>query len=107
VRWPAWLVRTVIFGGLGLLLIIAVGGRVRADRALARADEISRLGTPGEVAARAQQMVSVWAGEPSPPPVAVMVRIPWAVPLKWKLAELSPAPMVTWVMVGEVQVLFE
>ena len=64
-RWPAWLVRTIIFGGLGLLLIIAIGGRVRADRALARADEVSRLGTPGEVAARAQQMVSVWAGEPA------------------------------------------
>ena len=64
-RWPAWLVRTIIFGGLGVLLLIAIGGRVRADRALARADEVSRLGTPGEVAARAQQMASVWAGEPA------------------------------------------
>jgi hypothetical protein len=54
-----------VFGGLGLLLIIAIGGRVRADRALAKANEVAQLGTPGEVAARAQQMVSVWAGQPA------------------------------------------
>lgn len=64
-RWPAWLVRTAIFGGLGLLLIIAIGGRIRADRALGKANEVRDMGTPGMVAARAQQAISVWAGEPA------------------------------------------
>lgn len=59
------MVRVAVFGGIGLLLIIAIGGRVRADRALDRANEVAQSGTPGEVAARAQQMVSVWAGEPA------------------------------------------
>jgi hypothetical protein len=64
-RWPSWIVRTAVFGGLGLLLIIAIGGRVRADRALDRANEVAKSGTPGAVAARAQQAVSVWSGQPS------------------------------------------
>lgn len=64
-RWPAWLVRTAIFGGLGMLLLLSAGGRIRADRALDRANSVADMGTPGEVAARAQQMVSVWAGEPA------------------------------------------
>lgn len=61
-RWPAWAVRVVIFGGLAMLLAISGSGRVRADRALHRADEVARRGTPGDVAARAQEAVSVWAG---------------------------------------------
>jgi hypothetical protein len=65
VRWPAWLVRTAIFGGLGLLLIIAIGGRIRADRALDKANSVAEMGTPGMVAARAQQAASVWAGQPA------------------------------------------
>lgn len=69
-RWPAWVVRVAIFGGLGLLLLIAIGGRVRADRALERANEVRDMGTPGEVAARAQQAVSVWAAQP-----AVVVKV--------------------------------
>jgi len=58
-------VRTIIFGGLGLLLIIAIGGRIRADRALNKANEVSEMGTPGQVAAQAQQAVTTFTGEPA------------------------------------------
>lgn len=63
--WPSWLVRTIIFGGIGLMLIIAIGGRFRADRALLRANQVADSGTPGEIAARAQQAVSMWSHRPS------------------------------------------
>lgn len=60
-----WLVRAVVFGGLAMLLLVSIGGRIRADRALDRAAEVATRGTPGEVAAKAQQTVSVWSGRPS------------------------------------------
>lgn len=62
-RWPSWLVRVVVFGGIGLFLIIAIGGRFRADRALERANDVAKRGTPSEVMSKAQQAVTTWLGD--------------------------------------------
>jgi len=64
-RLAPWVVRIVIFGGLGLLLLIAIGGRIRADKALHKANEVSEMGTPGQVAAQAQQAVTTFTSSPA------------------------------------------